>query len=551
MKVAEYMVGALLREGVDLLFGYPGGAILPFYDALYDAPDLRHVLVRHEQAAALAADGYARATGRVGVCVSTSGPGATNLVTGIANAFLDSVPLVAIAGQVATASLGTDAFQEVDTIGITMPVVKHSFSLRSPDDAPDVIAEAFRIARSGRPGPVLVELPKDVAGAEAPRTIVPARTVVPPPLPDARALAAAEGLLCASRRPVLYVGGGVKRADAVGPLRELVRVARIPTVATLQGLGALSGRHPLFLGMVGMHGSVAANLAVQECDLLLCAGARFDDRVTGALDGFAPLARVVHMDIDPAEIGRVRRPDVAVIGDLRESLAALAVQLSVAPWSAVCAGRKRRCEADGPGGGASPSAGRALLAALTRVAPHAVVASDVGQHQMWVAQHCLFERPENHLSSGGLGAMGYALPAAIGAQLGRPGDLVVAVSGDGSIMMNLQELATVKRYALPVKIVVMDNGVLGMVRQWQELFLRSRYSEVDLSDNPDFARVAEAFGIPGLTLGPGEDPEEAVRRLVGHRGPALLRAVIDPREGVWPIVPPGRALDEMMRGGAA
>jgi len=550
MNVARYLVDALLREGVETIFGYPGGAMLPFYDALYDVPALKHVLVRHEQAAAMAADGYARSTGKVGVCVSTSGPGATNLVTGIANAYLDSIPMVAIAGQVSSTAIGTDAFQEVDTIGITMPVVKHSYSLRSPADAPFVVAEAFKLACSRRPGPVFIELPRDIASSDMPSLEPKLSKIDPLPMADLKALSTARELMKKSARPVLYVGGGVRAAGAAAQLRRFVDAAGVPTVATLQGLGALPGRHPLFLGMLGMHGAKAANSAVQECDLLICAGARFDDRVTGVLEKFAPDARVIHLDIDPSEMGRIRRPDAAVIGDLKGSLAGLTQDLSVDSWRKRCVERRDKLTVESA---KSPltQGGPALLFALSNAAPSAVISSDVGQHQMWVAQCCRFERPENHLSSGGLGAMGYGLPAAVGAQLGRPGELVVSVSGDGSIMMNLQELATINRYRLPIKIIVMDNGTLGMVRQWQELFLERRYSEVDLWDNPDFVGLAKAFNIPGFKVTPGDSPVDAVARLLSYEGPALMHVIIDPADNVWPIVPPGRSLSEMLEGGAA
>ncbi len=549
-NAARWLVDALLAEGVDTLFGYPGGAIMPFYDALHGAP-LRHVLVRHEQGAAFAANGYARASGRVGVCVATSGPGASNLVTGLADAMLDSVPMVAITGQVATSLMGTDAFQELDVFGMTMPIVKHSFLPRSADALPQLLREAFRIARSGRPGPVLIDLPKDVQNADASRlpAHVPA-AVDPTPAPDADALAAAAELLAHARRPVVYGGGGIALGGAVAAFRAFVDAQRIPTVLTLKGLGALPAGHAQLLGMLGMHGSRAANLAVQESDLLVVVGARFDDRATGKLAEFAPQAKIVHLDLDAAEIGKLRRADAAVLGDLGASVRALA-QVAARnatareAWRATCEGRRRQCAARYDAPGASVYA-PALLRRLSELAPEAIVSCDVGQHQMWVAQHWRFDHPRRHLTSGGLGAMGFGLPAAIGAQLQDPRTQVVCVSGDGSFLMNVQELATLARYRLPVKIVLLDNQALGMVRQWQELFFERRYSEVDLSDNPDFAAVAAAFGIRSLRVGHADGVERALRELLETPGPALLHVTIDRAANVWPLVPPNRNNAQML-----
>jgi len=547
MKAAELLVRALEQQGVDVLFGYPGGAILPFYDALVGSR-LRHVLVRHEQAAALAADGYARATGRVGVCVATSGPGATNLVTGIANAALDSVPVVAVTGQVPTTILGTDAFQEVDVFGLTMPIVKHSFLVRSPTDLPAVVADAFRIAISGRPGPVLIDVPKDVANADAAGLEPLGRAAASsPPPPSHEALARARELLQRSERPVAYVGGGVAMGRAVDELRAFLAAAEIPVVTTLKGIGAVDGNDPLALGMLGMHGSRAANLAVQRSDLLVCLGARFDDRATGKLDGFAPRARVIHADVDAAEIDKLRRSDVALVGDLRVALRALAVPSANGTWRSACLEEKAREMMPAP-----PDRGvdgpRLLRALSERLDDRTIVTCDVGQHQMWVAQHVRFRRPELHLSSGGLGTMGYGLPAAIGAQLGRPDARVVAVSGDGSFLMNVQELATIRRYALPVKVLLFDNRALGLVRQWQELFHAERYSEIDLSDNPDFVRVAEAFGIPAMRIEHDEEAPHAVRSVFDEPGPLLVHVMLDQKTMCWPLVPPNKANDEMLDG---
>jgi acetolactate synthase I/II/III large subunit len=562
MKAAECLIRALEREGVEYIFGYPGGAILPVYDALVGS-SARHILVRHEQAAVLAADGYARATGRVGVCMATSGPGATNLVTGIANAYMDSVPVVAITGQVPTSLIGTDAFQEVDIFGITMPIVKHSFLVRRAAELPQIVSEAFRIAREGRPGPVLIDLPKDVANAEGNYVFAgpgfqAAAAAEPfearadgagrPPGPAGDALARATRLLCESRKPLAYVGGGIRWADAAGALRSFFDVAQIPCVSSLMGIGALPTGHPLFLGMLGMHGLKAANLAVQECDLLIAVGVRFDDRATGKLAEFAPHARVIHLDVDPGEVGKLRPADVALLGDLRVSLDALALPTSIEPWRAECLANKLQHGWDYHPPIASVYAPRLLKELAALAGPETIVACDVGQHQMWVAQHWKFDRPECHLTSGGLGTMGYGLPAAIGAQLAHPAARVINVTGDGSMMMNLQELATVRRYNLPIKILLLDNRALGMVRQWQELMFSRRYSEVDLSDNPNFPLLAESFGITAAHLETGAEAGEAMRWLLAQPGPALLHVAIDQEANVWPLVPPGQPNSKMMEG---
>ncbi len=548
MKGAEFFVQAMEREGVEVIFGLPGGAIMPVYDALLDS-NIRHVLVRHEQAAVLAADGYARATGKVGVCMATSGPGATNLVTGIANAFMDSVPVVAITGQVPTSLLGTDAFQETDIFGITLPIVKHNFLVKRPDDLPWMVQEAFRVARSGRPGPVLLDLPKDVMSAEGDYLSEPngVREETPPPSPES--LRSAVELLRRSRQPIIYAGGGIGMGRAVDEFRRFVEATRIPVVATLKGLGSLPTDHELFLGMIGMHGFRAANLAVQGCDLLLSIGARFDDRATGKLSTFAPSAKVIHLDVDPAEVGKLRRPDASVVGNLQSALRALSFPIEIGDWQKECLANKAKhaWSYDAPTKLIyAPRFLKQLSEALG--AEETIIACDVGQHQMWVAQHCHFQRPEQHLTSGGLGTMGYGLPAAMGAQLGRPGALVINVTGDGSIMMNLQELATIKRYNLPIKIVLFDNRALGLVRQWQELFFTRRYSEVDLSDNPDFARVAESFGIPAFRVEYQHEVESAIDRLLSADGPMLLHVCIDQEANVWPLVAPGASNSEMLEG---
>lgn len=552
---ARLVVEALEREGVTTVFGYPGGAIMPVYDAL-PGSKLTHILVRHEQAAAFAADGWARITGEVGVCIATSGPGATNLVTGIANAFLDCVPMVAITGQTASPLLGTDAFQETDIFGVTLPIVKHSYLVRDAADIPAVFAEAFELARSGRPGPVLIDLPKDVAqacvAASSPFPAVesgyaPGRASVHPEPVDADLIANAEAMIGAAKRPVLYFGGGVAIANAEDALRAFFQRTGIPAVATLKGLGALPTGWPGYLGMLGMHGARAANMAVDGCDLLICVGARFDDRATGRLNSFAPNARVIHIDGDPAEISKLRHADLAMAGDVRAILEALDPDTAgIGDWRAECAREAVRwaMRYDAPGSGVYAPA---LLKALSEAAGDRFVAAcDVGQHQMWVAQHCRFSRARAHLTSGGLGAMGYGVPAGMAAAMADPEANVFVVTGDGSIMMNIQELATIRRYRIPVKIVLLDNSQLGMVRQWQELFYAENFSEVDLSDNPDFAELARVFGLEAFTVDRRDEVAGAVERLVAAKGPILCHVRIDPRENVWPLVPPGKSNAEMM-----
>ncbi|HXM00275.1 MAG TPA: acetolactate synthase 2 catalytic subunit [Rhizomicrobium sp.] len=542
---ARLLVAALEQAGATTVFGYPGGAIMPVYDALTGS-GLRHILVRHEQGAAFAADAWARVTGKPGVCIATSGPGATNLITGIANAAMDSVPMVAITGQVPTALMGTDAFQEVDILGMTLPIVKHSWLVRDPGEIPAIVAEAFHVAASGRPGPVLIDLPKDMAAGVATRI----KSFTPPQPSTANddgALAEAEALIEAAERPLLYVGGGVGMAGAVNALRAFARRTGIPAVATLKGLGALPTDHPQFLGMMGMHGTRAANMAVQECDLLICVGARFDDRATGKLSTFAPHARVIHFDADPSEIGKLRGADVAVTSGLTHALNALQPkQLMIFDWVARTADHKQRFafRYDAPGNAVYAPA---MLKEISERAGDKFIATcDVGQHQMWAAQHCRFSDPTAHLTSGGLGAMGYGVPAGMAAKLARPDAHVVAITGDGSIMMNIQELATLKRYGIALKILLLDNSSLGLVRQWQELFYERNYSEIDLSDNPDFVQVAKAFGIDAFRVDARSQQDAAIDRLLAADGPCLAHVVIDPLANVWPLVPPGKGNHEMM-----
>lgn len=541
MNGAQFLVQALKKQGVTQVFGYPGGAIMPVYDALYDG-GLAHQLCRHEQGAAMAAVGYARASGQVGVCIATSGPGATNLVTGLAEALLDSVPLVAISGQVPCSAIGTDAFQEVDVLGMSLSCTKHSFMVTDVADLGRVLEEAFAIATEGRPGPVLIDFPKDVQLAAVPAQNLLFAVEEPEALNPAE-LTLVRTLLAAAERPVLYVGGGVGMANAETQLREFAAVTGMPAVTTLKGIGALDPDSPVYLGMLGMHGTKSANYAVQQCDLLVVVGARFDDRVTGKLEEFAPEAKVIHLDVDAAEFGKRRAAEVGITTDLKRVLPALAMALAIDPWREHCANMAREYAFRY----GQPIYAPALLKQLSaRLPENSVVACDVGQHQMWVAQHMRFTSPRNHLSSAGLGTMGFGLPAAIGAKMSRPDDEVVLVSGDGSFMMNVQELGTIRRAQLKVKMVLIDNQRLGMVRQWQELFFDGRYSETILSDNPDFVALAAAFGIPGETITCKDQIAAALDRLLGSEGAYLLHVAISEEENVWPLVPPGVANHKMM-----
>ncbi|MGO4999966.1 acetolactate synthase 2 catalytic subunit [Oceanisphaera sp. W20_SRM_FM3] len=550
MNGAQYIVQTLKQQGVTQIFGYPGGAIMPLYDALYDG-GVDHLLCRHEQAAALAAVGYARASGQVGVCMATSGPGATNLITGLADAMLDSIPLVAITGQVPMSAIGTDAFQEVDVLGMSLSCTKHSYLVENVEDLGAIIAEAFEVARSGRPGPVLIDVPKNIQVALVEPKTTPVFNTDPNPL-DEQALAEAQQLLANAKLPVLYVGGGVGMANAVDELRAFAKRTGIPMVTTLKGIGTLDPDDELFLGMLGMHGTKAANIAVQQSDLLLVVGARFDDRVTGKLDAFAINAKVIHLDKDASEFGKVRHAEVTLNAELCTVLPLLANdkiasnKLAIDDWREHC----KTLKADNPWRYDHP--GEAIYAPLVlsqlsaALDDSAMVSCDVGQHQMWVAQHMRFTSPRNHLSSSGLGTMGFGLPAAIGAKLARPQDQSVLVSGDGSFMMNVQELGTLKRAQLSVKMVLMDNQRLGMVRQWQELFFDGRYSETILTDNPDFVAMAAAFNIPGETITRKADVEPAIQRMLAADTAYLLHVRICEQENVWPLVPPGVANDQMM-----
>ncbi|MCO7200405.1 acetolactate synthase 2 catalytic subunit [Pseudoalteromonas sp. OANN1] len=541
---AQLVIKVLEEQGVKHVFGYPGGAIMPIYDALYGAP-VKHYLTRHEQGAGFAAVGYARSTGKLGVCFATSGPGATNLITALADAMMDSVPLLAITGQVPTAAIGSDAFQEVDVLGMSLSCTKHSYMVERAEDLAEILQEAMYLAQSGRPGPVLVDIPKDIQLAKVPFHPFAAPQDEQPRVSQTE-VAKANQLLCDAKRPVAYIGGGVQSADAQSQLMQFLEKTHMPAVSTLKALGSVTPDYDYDLGMLGMHGTQAANLAVQQCDLLVCIGARFDDRVTGNLAKFAAGAKVIHLDIDPAEVGKRKPAAASLIADLKQSLPQLECVVTNSEWLETIEALQRQhaWRYDYPG---EKVFAPYLLNQLSQKLPNtAVVCCDVGQHQMWVAQHMKFTHPSNHLSSGGAGTMGFGLPAAIGAQIARPDNTVITVSGDGSIMMNIQELATIRRNNLPVKILILDNQRLGMVRQWQQLFFDGRYSETDLSDNPDFVSLAAVFGIPGQTITHANQVDDAVDAIVNAQGPYILHACIDDKENVWPLVPPGAANDEMM-----
>jgi len=563
MTGAEAVVRSLELLDVDVIFGIPGGAVLPVYDPLFDSKKLRHVLVRHEQGAGHAASGYAHATGRVGVCMATSGPGATNLVTPLADANIDSIPVVAITGQVGRSLIGTDAFQEADISGITMPITKHNFLVRDGDDIPRIIAEAFHIAATGRPGPVLVDIPKDLLQGQCtfswpPRMELPGYK--PNTKPHSRQIREAAKLIAAARKPVLYVGGGVIRGDASAELRELAELTGIPVVTTLMARGAFPDSHPQNLGMPGMHGTVAAVGAMQRSDLLIALGTRFDDRVTGRLDSFAPEAKVIHADIDPAEIGKNRHADVPIVGDVKAVIADLVAALrrdggprpNLDDWWTYLRGLQNTYPLSyGPqsDGKLSPEF---VIETLGKLAgPDAVYVAGVGQHQMWAAQFINYEKPKTWINSGGLGTMGFAIPAAMGAKMGRPDAEVWAIDGDGCFQMTNQELATCAIEGVPIKVALINNGNLGMVRQWQTLFYDERYSNTDLATHtqwiPDFVKLAEALGCVGMRCERAEDVADMIERAraINDR-PVVIDFIVGADAQVWPMVAAGTSNDEIM-----
>ncbi|WP_066383985.1 biosynthetic-type acetolactate synthase large subunit [Anabaena sp. CA = ATCC 33047] len=557
------LLDSLLRHGVEYIFGYPGGAILPIYDDLYKVEatgSIKHILVRHEQGAAHAADGYARATGKVGVCFGTSGPGATNLVTGIATAYMDSIPMVIVTGQVPRKMIGTDAFQETDIYGITLPIVKHSYVVRDPADMARVVAEAFHIASTGRPGPVLIDVPKDVAFEEFDYVPVePGSVKLPGYRPtvkgNPRQINAAIQLIQESRRPLLYVGGGAIASGAHAEIQELAELFNIPVTTTLMGIGAFDEHHPLSVGMLGMHGTAYANFAVTDCDLLICVGARFDDRVTGKLDEFASRAKVIHIDIDPAEVGKNRVPEVPIVGDVRKVLIDLlrrCKQANIKPtpnqtteWLNLINRWREEYPLVVPHHADSISP-QEVIVEVGSQAPQAFYTTDVGQHQMWSAQF-LKNGPRRWISSAGLGTMGFGLPAAIGAKVAFPDDEVVCISGDASFQMCLQELGTAAQYGINVKTVILNNGWQGMVRQWQQAFHGERYSCSNMEVGmPNIEYLAKAYGIKGIIVTEREQLKDAIAQMLAHNGPVILDVHVTKDENCYPMVAPGKSNAQMI-----
>jgi acetolactate synthase-1/2/3 large subunit len=557
MRAVEALMECLKAEGVDVVFGLPGGANLPTYDAFYDA-GIKHVLVRHEAGGGHAAEGYAKATGRVGVSLGTSGPGATNLVTPIMDAMMDSVPVVFITGQVRTDLLGTDGFQEADTIGITMPAVKHSIMIQNPLDIPRAMHEAFHIARTGRPGPVVVDIPTDLSRVE-----IPYEPVTDVHLPgyqptiegNQKQIRQAAKALASSRRPVIYAGGGVVNANAAAELSEFCVAGRFPVTCTLMGLGSFPGTHPQWLGMLGMHGTRAANYSMDEADLICAVGARFDDRITGKLSEFAPRAKFIHIDVDPAEISKNVPAHIPIVGDAKNILARLVTEYRALGadasrleewWTRIAGWQERHPLAYEDSTDAEIKPQFMIQALYEATGGDAIITSDVGQHQMWAAQYYNFEKPRRWINSGGLGTMGFGLPAAMGAQVGCPEALVCCVSGDGSIQMNAQELATCAQNGIPVKVFILNNGYLGMVRQWQELFWDRRYSQVDMGSFPDFVKLAEAYGATGLRFESKHTLVEDIRRALATPGPVVVDVRVTREENTYPMISPGAAARDMV-----
>ncbi|PIE68215.1 MAG: acetolactate synthase, large subunit, biosynthetic type [Deltaproteobacteria bacterium] len=554
---AQILMEVLKEEGVDSIFGFPGGATIDIYDSI-EKTDIRHFLVRHEQAAVHAADGYARVTGKVGVCLVTSGPGATNAVTGLATAYMDSIPMVLISGQVPTQLIGNDAFQEVDIVGITRPCTKHNYLVPSVEELPRILKEAFHIARSGRPGPVLVDIPKNVQQVTAPFT--PNRKVTlksynPNYKPNAKQLQKVVELLKTAQRPLIFAGGGVILSGAADDLAQLARSTQTPVTMSLMGLGAFPGSDPLSLGMIGMHGTYRANMSTSKCDLLIGIGVRFDDRVTGKTDCFASQAKIVHIDIDPTSIRKNVPVSIPVVGDCKKSLEVInqylaetdldTIRAQRAPWLAQIDEWKRNYKlAYKQDEQIKPQYVVEKLYELTR--GEAIITTEVGQNQMWAAQYYHFDRPGHFVTSGGLGTMGFGLPAAIGAQVAFPDTLVVDVAGDGSIQMNIQEMATAVQYNLPVKVVILNNCYLGMVRQWQELFYDKRYASTCMDHAPDFVKLANAFGATGLRATRPDEVEDVLRQGIEASGPVIMDFRVSKEECVYPMVPAGAPITEML-----
>ncbi|MGE4322557.1 MAG: acetolactate synthase 3 large subunit [Sphingobium sp.] len=558
---ADILVECLIDLGVEVVFGYPGGAVLPIYDALYNHPKIRHVLVRHEQGATHMAEGYARSTGKPGVVLVTSGPGATNAVTGITDALLDSIPLVVLTGQVATHLIGTDAFQEADTIGITRHCTKHNYLVKDPGKLAATVHEAFHIATTGRPGPVVIDVPKNVQVATAPYSrpeAVVRASYRPQAKAPAGAIDSAVGMLAAAQRPILYTGGGVINSgpEASRLLRELARLTGAPVTSTLMGLGAFPASSPQWLGMLGMHGTYESNWAMNQADLILCVGARFDDRVTGRLDAFAPNSRKIHIDIDRSSINKTVDVDLPIVADVASVLADM-IDLwkardhqgaDLSQWWAQIDGWRARGSLGYPEIGTEIMPQRAIadLFTATRTAKDVIITTEVGQHQMWAAQHFHFDEPNKWLTSGGLGTMGYGFPAAIGAQMGNPDSLVVCIAGDASVQMNIQEMGTASQYRLPVKLFILNNEYMGMVRQWQELTYESRYSNSYSDSLPDFVKLGEAYGWTGIRIEERDDLEAGIRRMIDTPGPVIVDCRVAKLSNCFPMIPSGAAHTEML-----
>jgi len=554
MTGARALIESLYAEKVDVIFGYPGGVLLPIYDALFDA-DIKHILVRHEQAAAHAADGYARATGKVGVCLATSGPGATNLVTGIANAYMDSVPMVAITGQVPRSMLGNDAFQEADITGITLPITKHNYLVQDVEDLPRIIKEAFHIASTGRPGPVLVDIPKDVTTDELDFKYpdkVDLRGYKPTKAGHRQQIKRAAEAISKAKKPVLYVGGGIIISDASPELLELAETIQAPVTTTLLGKGAFPDTNPLCVGMPGMHGTKYANFAIQECDLLIAVGVRFDDRVTGKIDSFAPNAKIIHIDVDPAEISKNVRVDIPVVGNAKSILKLLVEfvkenlqgNVNTKEWNKKWGKWKKEYVLHYvPDNKLKP---QYIIEQISDMYPDSIIVTEVGQNQMWAAQYFKFTKPRTFISSGGLGTMGYGFPAAMGAKMGQPDKIVFDIAGDGSFQMSSQELATVVQNEIPVIVAILNNGFLGMVRQWQELFFDRRYSHTCIDNSVDFVKLAEAYGALGLRVTKPDEVRPALKKAVDSGRPTVIDFVVDKEENVSPMVPAGAAINEIL-----
>ena len=548
---AKALIKCMEKEGVDTLFGYPGGQIIPFYNELYDS-NMRHILVRHEQAAAHAADGYARATGKTGVCVSTSGPGATNLVTGIATAYMDSVPIVALTGQVPTSMIGNDAFQEADITGITQPITKHNYLVQDAKELPRIVKEAFHIASTGRPGPVLIDLPKDVQNTEIdfyyPEK-VEMRGYKPTYKGNIQQIKRAAEEILNSSMPIIYAGGGVIISNSSCELVELAETINAPVTTTLMGISSIPTDHPLYVGMLGMHGSKYANYAIQESDLIIAVGARFDDRVTGKLESFAPNARVIHIDVDPAEISKNVKVHIPIVGDAKQVLKSLnkyVKRCNSGAWIEKINKWKKEYPLAYKQMSPDVVMPQFVIEQISKVCNDAIIVTEVGQHQMWAAQYFNYRKPRTFITSGGLGTMGYGFPAAMGAKVGRPDKTVIDIAGDGSFQMNSQELATVVQNEIPVVVVILNNGYLGMVRQWQELFYERRYSCTFIKGSVDFVKLAEAYGALGLRAERPSEVGPAIEEAVRSGRPAVVDVIVECEANVYPMVPTGAAINEIL-----